>query len=85
MSWERKALERIILLLAEKDKEFGKLASTLSELGIELNFDGACYKILREITGWELLPENMEAMEEGRMSKEDFVRFCLEYIEEKFS
>lgn len=85
MSWERKALERTIELLAEKDKEFGELASTLSKLGIELNFDSASYKILCEITGWKLLPENLEALEEGYMSKEEFVSACLEYIEKKFN
>lgn len=84
MSWERKALERIILFLAEKNKEFEELASSLSKLGIDLNFDSACYRILSEVTEWENLLENMEAMETGRISKEDFVRFCLEYIEEKF-
>lgn len=85
MSWERKALERIIELLAEKDKDFERLASTLSKLGIELNFNSACYDILREITGWELLMENLEAMEEGEMSKEEFISACMEYIKENFS
>ncbi|MGG1481938.1 hypothetical protein ABE402_13710 [Bacillus smithii] len=85
MNWEREALEKIILLLIEKDKEYWELASALSKLGIELNFAGTSYDVLQEITEWKQLPEHMEAMEEGDMSKEEFVSACLEHIKKNFS
>jgi hypothetical protein len=45
MNWERKALEKIILLLAEKDREFYELSCMLSKFKIETNFNGAAYDI----------------------------------------
>jgi hypothetical protein len=85
MNWERKALERIIQLLLKKDKEYWELSSALSKLGIEIKSAGTSYDVLQEITEWEELLLHMEAMEEGDMSKEEFVSACLEHIKKNFS
>jgi len=68
MSWERRVLEHIIVSLVEHDKEFGDLARSLENLGIELNMDGIAYQILTDLTDWSFLPENMEAVHKGALT-----------------
>lgn len=84
MSWERKALEKIILLTIQQSKESGEFYESLDNLGIHIDIADSSYKIIKEITDWELLPESMEAVHDGVMTNEQFINFCLEYIKGKF-
>lgn len=81
MNWERKALEHIIASLVDQDTKFSDFTETLKGLGIQLNLDGTAYEILRGLTGWQFLAENIEAVKVGELSKEDFVEACFKYIE----
>jgi hypothetical protein len=85
MSWERAALEQVIRLLIKSDIEHGKLFSKLHDLGVELNIDGAAYQILRELTEFEYLSENLDAIEENHMKEEEFLKFYMEDLEKSFN
>lgn len=84
MNWERKALESIILLLAEQDEKRNELLDRLSELGIDLNMDGVAYTVFTAIMDGDWVVENLEGYQNGEMSKEEFLEICFEYIENKF-
>lgn len=85
MNWERKALEHIIASLVDQAIKFSDFAEKLKGLGIQLNLDGTAYEILRGLTGWQFLADNIEAVKVGEISKEDFVEACLEYMEARFN
>lgn len=85
MSWERKALERVIELLVEKDKDFKVLNDHLYDLGIVVNKNSSAYEILKDIMDWESMPINLASVQAQNNSKEIFVKDALKYIEEKFN
>ncbi|WP_338451111.1 hypothetical protein R4Z09_04180 [Niallia oryzisoli] len=85
MSWERKALERVLELLVEKDKDFKELTDHLYDLGIVINKNSSAYEILRDIMAWESMPINLSSVQAQNKSKEIFVKDALKYIEEKFN
>jgi hypothetical protein len=67
--------------LTDQDIKFSDFTEKLKGLGIQLNLDGTAYEILRGLTGWQFLAENIEAVKVGELSKEDFVEACFKYIE----
>lgn len=90
MNWERKALEKIILLLVEKDAEHGKWINTLSSLGVEVNKDSDSYEVLKAITiddEWIYFLEDLEYVQQRHedYSKEEFVDMCLKAIQKKMT
>jgi hypothetical protein len=87
MNWERKALEAIILSLAELDGKWGELIDNLGELGVHLDIiDEPIYALMNVLMdNDDCLIENQETYQEGIMTKEEYLELCLEFIEKKFS
>lgn len=88
MSWERKALEDIILLLAEEDRKRNELLTILSDLRIEVDTNGTPYTVLSKVAeGMDYLPENLEALteEENENRKKQLVGFFMEQIQKNYS
>ncbi len=78
-------MEHIIASLVDQDIKFTDFAEKLKGLGIQSNLDGTAYEILRGLTGWQFLAENIEAVKVGEISKEDFIEACFEHIESRFN
>lgn len=85
MTWESKALERIIVLLAEEDRNWNEFYSALDKLGVQIDKNGIGYDVLREITEMDYLSENLDGFQSGFTTKEDFIKWVLEGIELKFT
>lgn len=90
MNWERKALEEIILLLVQKDAEYGEWTNKLRHLGVEVDKDSTSYEVLKAITEddeWIYFLEDLEYVQQGHedYSKEEFVDMCLKAIQKKMT
>lgn len=86
MSWERQALEKIILLLVEKDAESRNWFTALNDLGVTIDKNSEAYDVLTAITeGWEWFAEDMESVQDGSYSKEEFISICFDHIQKKLS
>lgn len=85
MNWEREVLKEMIGLLIDKTTEWSSLYDKLYVLGIDLNIESQGYDVLRELTGWEFLSENLEAYTDNTedITKEDLIEWCMEHIKEK--
>ncbi|WP_445506777.1 hypothetical protein [Niallia sp. 03190] len=86
MSWERKALESMILKAIEQEKEYSDKQKELADLGVTLDIGDFTYDILTELMSeWDVFTENLHAIYEGELSKEKFLTTGLKYIEQKFN
>lgn len=85
MGWERKAFEEMIMLTVEKEREAELLYKSLEKLGIVYNPPNSAFEILMNITGWEHLPDNLEKLQTGEQTREEFLHLFFEQVEKKFS
>lgn len=86
MSWENEALNKVILLLGEKDNEYTEWIDKTRELEIEVNRDSDSYAILQELLPDFLeLPEYLDSLKEDSSEcKEEFLERCFEELKKSY-
>ena len=88
MNWQEKALTLLVEGLVEKYVEGTDAYNRLSDIGIEIQNDLAGstvdmpYQLLQEVSNWDVLAENLNSFHCGNTSKEQIVKWILEYIQE---
>lgn len=88
MTWQEKALTLLVEELVDKYVEGNIAFEKLSNAGIEIKRELASstvdvpFLVLRGITNWESLSENLDAFYEKSISKEEIIQMILEHMQE---
>lgn len=86
MDWKEKALKDLIAQLIVKDQEKTDFVYQLGDLGITIDREelDPIYYVLKDMTEWEYLAENLEGYRDETFTLEQITDFVYEYIEEKY-